>query len=293
MKTKPIFSIDGDLCDDARISVMDHGFLYGDGVFEGLRFYNSRVLKAEAHLNRLQESATAIGLRLPMSISAIKRAISEAITAYESANGYVRLIATRGNGPLGIDPGQCEAGRIVIIVDELSMVSQSVREKGAKLIIAGTRRLGPDQLDSRIKSLNYMNQILARLEANAASADEAVMLNQSGFIAEGTADNIFVVKDGCLMTPPLTDGALEGITRGIILELAANSGIKVSVSSMTPFDLYTADECFLTGTGAELIPVREISGRQLKSSPGTVYKKLQDCFQDFLRSENSREDALL
>lgn len=289
MKTERIFSIDGVLCDDdaARISVMDHGFLYGDGVFEGLRFYHGKVLKADAHLRRLQESATAIGLRLPMTTIAIKTAITEAIAAYKRSNGYVRLIATRGNGPLGIDPGQCEPGRIVIIVDELSMVSESVREEGAKLIIAGTRQLGPDQLDARIKSLNYMNQILARLEANAASADEAVMLNQSGFVAEGTADNIFIVKDGCLMTPPLTDGALDGITRRIILELAEKVPIETRIQSMTPFDLYTADECFLTGTGAELIPVREISGRQLKSSPGTVYKILQNRFQVFLNSDEA------
>lgn len=276
------FSIDGRLCsaDEANIPVTDHGFLYGDGVFEGLRFYNGRVLEHEAHLTRLSESAQAIALALPMSIADIMKATNEVIKASGLSDGYVRLIVTRGRGPLGVDPTHCERGRLVLIVDELTMVSSSVREQGAKLIIASTRRLAGDQLDSRIKSLNYLNQIMARLEANAAGADEAVVLNQRGFVAEGTADNIFIVKAGVITTPPVTDGALDGITRRLIIEAARSLSYKVSEHSLTSYDLFTADECFLTGTGAELIPVKEISGRRIGEGNRTVFNQLEQSFRD-------------
>ena len=213
------YSINGVICDAAlaTIPVNDHGFLYGDGVFEGLRFYNKRILKLGAHIKRLADSALALGIRLPMSAGKIEQALLEIVDASTSTDGYLRLVITRGVGPLGIDPRLCEAGSVVIIADQLKMVSQEVREKGARLIIASTRRLAGDQLDSRIKSLNYLNQIMARMEANFSGADEAVVLNQSGFVAECTADNIFIVTGDTLETPPVTDGALDGITRGLIL----------------------------------------------------------------------------
>lgn len=279
-----IVSINGKMCsqEEARIPVTDHGFLYGDGVFEGLRFYNRRILKLGAHLDRLVDSALALAIELPMSLDDMQTALKEVVTASPHEDGYIRLIVTRGEGPLGIDPRQCKTGNVVIICDQLSMVSDRVREQGAKLIIASTRRLAGDQLDSRIKSLNYLNQIMARIEANTAGADEAVVLNQQGFIAEGTADNIFIVKDECLMTPPVTDGALDGITRGIVLEIASNLSIKVKECSLTVYDLYTADECFLTGTGAELIPVSEVAGRQLNTPPAPLFKKVAAYFADEL-----------
>jgi branched-chain amino acid aminotransferase len=284
MKT---FSIDGVLCNEssAVISVTDHGFLYGDGVFEGLRFYGNRVLKLTAHLKRLEESAIAINLQLPMSSPELQTAVTDIVAASKHDDGYLRLVITRGVGPLGIDPRQCKKGKVIIIADQLTMMSPEVKERGANVIIASTRRLAGDQLDSRIKSLNYLNQIMARLEANSAGADEGIMLNQSGYIAEGTADNVFIVKDGQLLTPPVTDGALEGITRGLVMELAAGLSIIVRERSLTLFDLFTADECFLTGTGAELIAVRQVAGRMIKFSPGPVFQSIKKQFQLELQKE--------
>ncbi len=281
------YSINGKLCEqeDARIPVNDHGFLYGDGVFEGLRFYDGRILKLGAHLDRLMDSAKALAINMPVTKEAMTIALRDVVQAFHGNDGYIRLIITRGVGPLGIDPRQCEVGNMVIIADELKMVSEEVRSKGAKLIVASTRRLAGDQLDSRIKSLNYVNQIMGRIEANIAGADEAIVLNQNGYIAEGTADNIFAVSDGELLTPSVTDGALDGITRGIVLDIARNLSIPVKECSLTLYDLYTADECFLTGTGAELIPVREITGRDIESSPGPVYRKISERFQEELKGD--------
>jgi branched-chain amino acid aminotransferase len=283
----PAFSINGMPCDqrDAKVSVMDHGFLYGDGVFEGLRFYKRKVLLLSEHLNRLKASADALSMTLPMSLGEIRAAIYQTVEATGLEDGYLRVVVTRGEGPLGVDPTHCREGQLIIIADELSLVDLDVRTAGAKLIIAGTRRLAGDQLDSRIKSLNYLNNIMARLEANAAGADEAVVLNQSGFVAEGTADNIFVVQSGTLATPPVTDGALDGITRGMIMELASDNGIPVKECSLTTYDLYTSDECFLTGTGAELIPVREISGRFMAQCPGDIFRSIEACFRTALTEE--------
>jgi len=274
----------------ACIPVYDHGFLYGDGVFEGLRFYNGRILKKAAHLDRLQDSAQALRLEVPYSRTAIEGWLSELIDASETENGYIRLIVTRGSGPLGIDPAQCSKGNLVMIADRLSMVSQSIRTAGATLIITSNRRYAADQLDARIKSLNYLNQIMARLEANDAKADEALVLNQQGNVAEGSADNVFIIKNQQLITPPTTDGALDGITRGMLIELAKKQGIDVSIQSIAPYDIFTADECFLTGTGAELIPVRQVAGRLIKSCPGEVYKKLEIAFQEALTCDEYFND---
>jgi len=281
------YSINGVICDasEAKIPVNDHGFLYGDGVFEGLRFYNGRILKLRAHLKRLADSAKALGISLPMSAVKLEQALLEIVEASTHTNGYLRLIVTRGVGPLGIDPSHCETGCVVIIADQLKMVSEEVRDKGARLIIASIRRLAGDQLDPRIKSLNYLNQITAKMEANVAGADEAVMLNQSGFVAEGTADNIFIVTGDTLETPPVTDGALNGVTRGLILELSNMLSIPVRERSLTTYDLYTADECFLTGTGAELIPVREIASRQIRNTPGPIYSRIRKQFHSELQND--------
>lgn len=276
----PAISIDGHLCSkaNATISVMDHGLLYGDGVFEGLRFYEGEIYKLDAHLDRLLDSARAISLQIPLQRQEILIALAETVLASGQANGYIRLLVTRGEGSLGLDPASCVRPRIIIIVDELAMVNPAVLAQGATLIISSVRRLRADQIDSRIKSLNYLNQILARLEANAAGADEAVMLNDQGRIAEGTADNIFIVKNGQLLTPPLSEGSLAGITRSAILRCAQQTGIEVQEVPLSAYDLYTADECFLTGTGAELIPVKEVSGRQITSVRGPIFRQLHEAF---------------
>lgn len=266
----------------AKVSVMDHGLLYGDGVFEGIRFYAGKPFLLEEHLRRLEASAQAIALRLPWTRDQMESAIYKVIAAYGHPEGYIRLVVTRGAGALGIDPVSCRQPELIIIADSLSMVSEQSRTQGISTIIASVRRLPPDTLDSRIKSLNYLNQILARIEANQAGVEEALLLNRQGMVAEGTADNVFVVRDGELYTPPVTDGALEGITRATIILLAREEGLAVHEASMAQYDLYTADECFLTGTGAELIPVREIDGRNVKKCPGPVYEKLLGAFAHYI-----------
>lgn len=265
--------------EQARISVFDHGLLYGDGVFEGIRFYGRRPFKLEAHLDRLLDSARAIALDLPWKRDQLAAAVNETIAAYAGDDGYLRLVATRGEGPLGIDPRNCTNPSLFVIADRLSMVARETRERGARLIIAHTRRLSPDGLDPRIKSLNYLNHILARIEANQAGADEAILLNAAGRVAEGTADNVFVVKNGRLLTPPPVEGALAGITRETVLELALEAGLDTAQVPLAPYDLFTADECFLTGTGAELIPVAEIGGRSMATCPGPIYTELSRRFQ--------------
>lgn len=277
---------------EATVSVFDHGLLYGDGVFEGIRFYNHRAFRLEAHLERLTLSSRAIALRLPYGHDELADAVQQAIAAFGQADGYLRLVATRGAGPMGLDPRGCSHANVFLIADEFHLVSSAVRERGVRLIIANTRRLPADGLDPRIKSLNYLNNILARIEANCADADEAVLLNGAGLVAEGTTENLFIVRAGELLTPPVTDGALDGITRGCVIELAANAGNSVRETSLAPYDLYTADECFLTGTGAELIPVREIDGRAPTACPGPVFQALQARFADLVAEETRPTETL-
>lgn len=272
----------------ARVSVLDHGLLYGDGVFEGIRFYGGHAFRLRAHLDRLYRSAAAIRLTLPCDHNALTAAAAETIAAFGRPDGYLRLVVTRGTGRLGLDPASCNQPNVFILADELALVSEAVRAQGARVIIAATRRIASDALDPRIKSLNYLNHILARLEANNAGADEAILLNGAGHVAEGTADNVFVVHDGGLLTPPVSDGALEGITRAVVLELARTLGIEARESTLGPHDLYTADECFLTGTGAELIPVREIDGRRLGSCPGPLYQRVAMEFRALVERETRR-----
>lgn len=272
---------------EARVSVFDHGLLYGDGIFEGIRFYNGRPFRAAQHLTRLNASAAAIHLNIPFDETALDRAIDETIAAFGDNDGYLRLVVTRGEGRLGLDPSSCDRPNVFIIADQLSLVSAEVRERGARVIVAATRRIAVDALDPRIKSLNYLNHILARMEASRANADEAILLNAAGHVTEGSADNVFIVRDGALLTPPPIDGALEGITRAAILELAPTLSVTARETSLSPYDLYTADECFLTGTGAELIPVREIDGRPLRQCPGPIFTVLSTAFGELVKRETT------
>lgn len=270
---------------EAMVSVFDHGLLYGDGVFEGIRFYNGRAFRLEAHLERLALSARAIALILPYTLAELTDAVEQTVGAAGVAEGYLRLVVTRGVGPLGLDPTRCQAPSVFIIADRLRLVSSKTQEEGAKVIIAATRRLGADGLDPRIKSLNYLNHILARMEASHAGADEAILLNGAGRVAEGSADNIFIVRGGELLTPPVTEGALDGITRQVVLEAAAELHIPHRETPLAPYDLYVADECFLTGTGAELIPVASIDGRSLPHCPGPIFGILQTAFRCCVKRE--------
>lgn len=292
-KARPVCWMNGSLTPIkyARLSVFDHGLLYGDGVFEGIRFYRGRAFRLDAHLDRLSRSASALRLAIPYDRAALTEAVHRTVGAFDQPDGYLRLVVTRGEGRLGLDPVSCARANVFIIADELALVSEATREAGARLIVAATRRLAPDGLDPRIKSLNYLNHILARMEATNAGADEAILLNAQGRVAEGTADNIFIVRDGALLTPPPSDGALEGITRAVVLELAAREQIPARETSLAPYDLYTADEAFLTGTGAKLIPVREVDGRSLTHSPGPIFLRLSAAFHDLVERDARRVAA--
>lgn len=278
--------------DEASISVFDHGLLYGDGIFEGIRYYRGAPFRLPAHLRRLERSARALALELPYSRAELDAAVRLTAETSGESDGYLRLVVTRGEGSLGIDPRSCARANVFVLADRLQMASAAALEQGARLIVASTRRLGPDQLDPRIKSLNYLNQIMARIEANQAGADEAILLNRDGFVAEGTADNLFLGLDGTLLTPPLADGALDGITRQVVFELAAALGIPCREQSLAPYDLYTADECFLTGTGAELIPVSQIQGRALADAQRPLYGQIQAAFTRLVQSETGKRVAL-
>ena len=243
---------------EAAISVFDHGLLYGDGVFEGLRFYNNKTFMLEAHLQRLLNSAEGIDLQLPYSTEQMATAIGQLVDAYPGDSGYLRLVVTRGEGSLGIDPRKCARPNLFIIADELAVMDMTEPMQGVSLHVAQTRRTPAQCLNPKVKSLNYLNNILARIEATQAGCDEALMLNTEGYVSEGSVDNIFIVVDGVLKTPPLEDGMLEGITRAVVIDVATAAGIPCEQVSLRVSDLQQADECFLTGTGAELIPVRQI-----------------------------------
>ncbi len=270
--------------DQAKVSVFDHGLLYGDGVFEGIRFYRGRGFRVQEHLQRLLDSARAINLTMPYSLAQLSDAVQATITAYGQPDGYLRLVSTRGEGRLGIDPRSCARGNTFIIADQLTMLPADKVAQGVRVIFAATRRLPSDGLDARVKSLNYLNHILARMEATNAGADEALLLNHQGKVTEGSSDNVFIVKNGRLMTPPPCDGALAGVTRNAVVQLARELGIDCAEVSLTPYDIYAADECFLTGTAVELIPVREVEGRLLAQCPGPVYRRLQEAFTALVNS---------
>ncbi|MDT4329589.1 branched-chain-amino-acid transaminase [Methylomonas sp. MED-D] len=271
--------------EQATVPVNDHGLLYGDGVFEGIRFYKRRAFRLQRHLQRLQLSARAIALAIPLSTEELNAVIERLIEAFADDDGYIRLMVTRGAGPLGLNPNSCVLPNVIAIADQLTMIAIAEQQAGARLIVSSVRRLPADGLDPRIKSLNYLNHILAKIEANHAGADEAILLNGQGRVAEGTADNIFLVRDGRLLTPPCSEGALEGITRELVLQLAQDNGIETREQPLGVYDLYAADECFLTGTGAELIPVASIDWRSLPNCPGPVFQRLQQAFRRTIDQE--------
>mgnify|MGYP002153786048 CR=1 FL=1 len=261
----------------AKISVYDHGFLYGDGIFEGIRVYDGYVFKLEEHLDRLYNSARSIYLEIPMSRDELKQVILETVRRNMFRDAYIRLVVSRGFGDLGLNPVKCPKPSIIVIVDRLPPLYEDIKYTA---IIAATRRNSPDGLDPMIKSLNYLNNILAKIEANNAGFDEAIMLNQKGTICEGTSDNIFIVKKGVLITPPLSDGALDGITRATVIELAKEMNIPVAERSMTVYELLSADEAFLTGTAAEIGPLVKVNGQKINDGePGPVTKRLVIAFK--------------
>ncbi len=266
--------------EEAKLSVFDHGFLYGDGIFEGIRAYHGRVFKLEEHLKRLYESAKSIQLNIGITKDQMQEMVLETLRRNGLNNAYIRLIVSRGKGDLGLDPKNCPQAAIFCIADQIKIFEQSMYEHGLKVNTVAIRRNNSDSLSPRIKSLNYLNNILAKIEANQSGVIEGIMLNQDGYVAEGTSDNIFIYRDGVLITPPLSAGILEGITRNSVLELASELGIKATEELFTRHDLYTADECFLTGTAAELIPVINVDGRDIGAGvPGAVYKKLLVAFR--------------
>ena len=268
---------------DAVISVYDHGFLYGDGIFEGIRIYNSVVFKLHEHIVRLYESAKSIDLTIPLSIDEMCKAVKDTVQANAKKDGYIRLIVSRGVGNLGLDPRKTTNPQVIIIVDDISIYPEEMYEKGMEIITAATIRNIPNALNPRIKSLNYLNNILAKLEANRAGVPEAIMLNHLGEVAECTADNIFLVKNGVLKTPAPQCGILEGITRNTVMDLARAEKITVEEVVITRHDVFIADECFLTGTAAEVISVVKCDGRKIGDGvPGAMTKLLRERFRKFV-----------
>lgn len=269
--------IDGQFYDEARakISVFDHGLLYGDGVFEGIRAYNGRVFQLREHVDRLFASARAILLTIPMSPAEVTQAVLETCRRNRVRDGYIRLVVTRGVGTLGLNPNRCRKGSVIIIAGKIQLYPEAYYRQGLTIVTVPTIRNLHSALNPAIKSLNYLNNILAKIEANNAGCEEAVMLNAEGFVAECTGDNLFLVRDGELLTPPLAAGALYGITRRVVMELAREAGYRVLEPNLTRYDLFNADECFLTGTGAEIVPVVKIDGRVIGNGrPGPITRKL-------------------
>ncbi len=270
---------------DAKVSVYDHGLLYGDGVFEGLRSYGGKVFRLEQHLERLWNSAKAIFLEIPISRAEMGKAINDTLKANGIEDGYIRLIVTRGAGTLGLDPNRTSNPQVIIITDFIAVYPEELYAAGLEIITASSQRNHPAALSPRIKSLNYLNNILAKIECTQAGCMEALMLNHKGEVAECTADNIFLVKDGILLTPPTDAGILEGITRDAVIELARQSGYEVREVSLTRHDVYIADEVFLTGTAVEVIAVVRVDSRKIgDGAPGPITKELKEKFHKLARS---------
>lgn len=269
--------IDGKFYDEknAKVSVFDHGLLYGDGIFEGIRAYNGRVFKLKEHIDRLFCSAKAILLEIPISHAAMMKAVVDTCRRNKLRDGYIRLLVTRGVGTLGLNPNRCKRPSVIVIADKIQLYPKEMYDNGMAIVTVPTTRNLHNAVNPAIKSLNYLNNILAKIEANIAGVEEAIMLNADGYVAECTGDNIFILKDGKMFTPPLSAGALYGITRGVVMDMARESGIEVSEPNLTRYDIFNADECFLTGTGAELIPVTKVDGRVIGTGkPGAVTKSL-------------------
>ncbi|MBU2567716.1 MAG: branched-chain-amino-acid transaminase [Elusimicrobia bacterium] len=272
--------------EEAKVSIFDHGLLYGDGVFEGIRAYNSRVFKLREHLGRLTNSARAISLEIPFTKEELEKAIIETVRMNKLKDAYIRVVITRGPGDLGLDPRRCSTPTIFIIADRIALYPEEFYTKGLEVVTVAVRRNSPNALNPCIKSLNYLNNILAKIEATRAGVHEAIMLNKDGYVAECTGDNIFILKDNTIITPPTWAGALPGITREAVMDLA-KSRLKLLVKEdlFTTYHVYTADECFLTGTAAEIIPVIRVDNRIIgDGKPGKVTKELMKEFRELTRS---------
>lgn len=279
--------IDGNFHDqaEAKISVFDHGLLYGDGVFEGIRFYNDRVFRLEEHIDRLWDSARAIALDIPMSKSELVAATLETIRQNDLHDGYVRLIVTRGVGSLGLSPDTCRRPSIIIIAATIALYPEELYHKGLTMVTCSTRRTPPAALSPRVKSLNYLSNILGKLEAQNAGAGEGLMLNEQGYVSECTGDNIFIVKKGEISTPHLSSGILAGVTRAVVFELAEKLSIRAVERELIRHDIYTADECFLTGTAAEVIPAVQLDRRLIgNGQPGPITLQLIESFRELTRA---------
>lgn len=274
--------------EDAKISVFDHGLLYGDGVFEGIRCYNGRMFKFSEHIDRLYNSARAIYLEIPMTKEEIKNAVKDTLDANNMKDSYIRLVVTRGIGKLGLDPFNCSKPQIIIITDLIELYPRELYEKGLDAIVVPTIRNHYEALNPKIKSLNYLNNILAKIECINAGAAEGVMLNKDGYVAECTGDNIFIVEGNEILTPPTYAGILVGITRNVVIDLAIKAGMKVKEEQLTRYDLYVADECFLTGTAAGIIPVVRIDGRIISSGkPGKITRSLLEKYNKLTKQSSN------
>lgn len=272
--------------EEAKISVFDHGFLYGDGIFEGIRAYNGRVFKLKEHIDRLYESGSAIFLNIGISRREMTDVVLETVRKNNLTDAYIRLVVSRGVGDLGLDPRKCPTCGIYCIASSITLYPQSMYEEGMEIITASTRRNSADALNARIKSLNYLNNIQAKMEANRAGVMEALMLNHQGYVCEATGDNVFIVKDSIVRTPAVHVGALKGVTRDAVLKIAQGDGIPTVEDVFTLHDVYMADECFLTGTAAELIPIVGVDSHMIKDGkPGPIFKNLLAKFRELTQSE--------
>lgn len=278
---------------DARISVFDHGFLYGDGVFEGIRAYNGRIFCIDEHIDRLYESAASIMIEIPLSRNEMKNAIIETVRRNDLKDAYIRPVISRGKGALGLDPRGCAEPTVVIIVDAETrhpedMLGKPLSRQGIKVITTAWRRNGPDILSPRIKSTNYLNNILAKLQANAVGAQDAVFLNEQGYVCELTGDNLFIIKNNRVITPPLWSGVLDGITRRELLRVAVEQGFETAEEPLTAHDLYTSDECFCTATRIEVLPIVWIDGRQIGGGlPGPITVDLMEAYIELAKREGT------
>jgi len=274
--------------EDAKVSVFDHGYLYGDGIFEGIRVYNGRVFRLAEHLDRLYDSARYLLLDVPLTEAQMRDAILETVRRCGLRDAYIRPVISRGTGDLGLDPRKCKTPTVVIIVDTIQLYPKEAYERGLRVITATTRKHRPDALSPQAKTLNYLNNILARIEANQAGVDEAIMLTADGFVSECSADNFYVVHDGTVWTAPAALGILQGVTRGVVFDLAAEAGIPIVEKPFTLHDVYTADEAFLSGTGAEIGPVVEVDARPIgPGRPGPFVQRLLRAFRDLVAREGT------
>jgi branched-chain amino acid aminotransferase len=279
--------IDGEFLPEAeaKVSVFDHGLLYGDGIFEGIRFYNGRVFRLDEHLQRLWDSARAIVLQIPMTIQEMEEALLETVRQNGLRDGYIRLVVTRGKGNLGLSPDRCPKASVIIIAATIQLYPEEKYETGMVMVTCATRRVAPGALSPAVKSLNYLNNIMAKIEANHAKADEGLMLNEEGYVAECTGDNLFIVKRGLILTPPLWTGSLRGITRQVVLDICAGQQLEVQEVPLTRYDIYTADECFLTGTAAEVIAAIELDTRPIgDGKPGPVTRQIIERFRELAQT---------